>query len=170
MTGQILVGTILKGFCNGYFGRDSYDTKRVEAVGVDWVVARVVDEGFVVLAVGERVHEELLKSQVPEDGDDAEQETRYGPGIRLTGGDAPKHLFVENGCISNIGVGEDAPPPGEPWEVYLFGHQESPDGKQILVTVEGSTEDEMRDRVDALCERDDVTLIEGDDEEDDDEV
>lgn len=34
------VGTMLHGYCNGYFGRDSYDSKRVEAVGADWVVAR----------------------------------------------------------------------------------------------------------------------------------
>lgn len=34
------VGDILYGFCGGYFGRDSYDDKRVEAIGGDWVVAR----------------------------------------------------------------------------------------------------------------------------------
>lgn len=37
------VGTMLYGFCNGYFGRDSYGNKRVEAVGADWLVARGVD-------------------------------------------------------------------------------------------------------------------------------
>lgn len=31
------------GFSGGYFGRDSYDNKRVEAMGVDWLVAREVD-------------------------------------------------------------------------------------------------------------------------------
>jgi hypothetical protein len=39
----LLVGTKLKGFCGGFFGRDSYDDKRVEAVGVDWVVVRTED-------------------------------------------------------------------------------------------------------------------------------
>jgi hypothetical protein len=34
------VGDILYGFCGGYFGRDSYKDKRVEAIGADWVVAR----------------------------------------------------------------------------------------------------------------------------------
>jgi hypothetical protein len=34
------VGDVLYGFCGGYFGRDSYNDKRVEAVGADWVVAR----------------------------------------------------------------------------------------------------------------------------------
>lgn len=33
-------GETLYGFCNGYFGRDSYADKRVEAAGVDWVVCR----------------------------------------------------------------------------------------------------------------------------------
>lgn len=34
------VGDKLYGFCHGHFGRDSYETKRVEAIGSDWVVAR----------------------------------------------------------------------------------------------------------------------------------
>lgn len=34
------VGTMLFGYCDGYFGRDSYTDKEVEAVGVDWVVVR----------------------------------------------------------------------------------------------------------------------------------
>lgn len=34
------VGTLLYGFTGGYFGRDSYGPKRVEAVGRDWVIAR----------------------------------------------------------------------------------------------------------------------------------
>lgn len=37
---MIYIGTILYGYCNGYFGRDSYDDKRIEAVGSDWVVVR----------------------------------------------------------------------------------------------------------------------------------
>lgn len=34
------VGDLLYGYCGGYFGRDSYEPKRVEAIGTDWVVAR----------------------------------------------------------------------------------------------------------------------------------
>jgi hypothetical protein len=34
------VGDVLYGFCGGRFGHDSYDDKRVEAIGADWVVAR----------------------------------------------------------------------------------------------------------------------------------
>jgi hypothetical protein len=33
------VGLMLYGYCDGYFG-DSYGNKRVEAFGVDWIVAR----------------------------------------------------------------------------------------------------------------------------------
>lgn len=34
------VGDVLYGYCAGHFGRDSYGRKRVEAIGVDWVVVR----------------------------------------------------------------------------------------------------------------------------------
>ncbi len=37
---QPLVGQQLYGYCQGYFGRDSYDDKRIECVGVDYVVTR----------------------------------------------------------------------------------------------------------------------------------
>jgi len=37
---MINVGTVLYGFCNGFFGRDSYGKKRIEAIGADWVVVR----------------------------------------------------------------------------------------------------------------------------------
>lgn len=40
---EIRVGTLLRGFCHGAFGRDSYGDKRVEAIGADWVVARESD-------------------------------------------------------------------------------------------------------------------------------
>ena len=36
---MIRVGTLLFGYCGGAFGRDSYDIKRVEAIGADWIVA-----------------------------------------------------------------------------------------------------------------------------------
>lgn len=56
------VGTVLHGFCYGAFGRDSYDEKRVEAVGVDWVVARN-SEGRPVMASGADVHDQLAEAQ-----------------------------------------------------------------------------------------------------------
>jgi hypothetical protein len=40
MNTQLMVGMVFKGFCNGFFGRDSYAPKRVEAFGVDWIVVR----------------------------------------------------------------------------------------------------------------------------------
>lgn len=43
-------GEVLRGYCNGYFGRDSYEDKQVEAVGYDWVVARGVDSRIPLLA------------------------------------------------------------------------------------------------------------------------
>lgn len=35
-----LVGVELYGYCNGYFGRDSYSDKVIEAAGKDWIVVR----------------------------------------------------------------------------------------------------------------------------------
>lgn len=37
---ELTVGAIVHGFCGGYFGRDSYACRRVEAVGADWMVTR----------------------------------------------------------------------------------------------------------------------------------
>lgn len=48
------VGTILYGFCNGYFGRDSYGDKRIVAMGKydgdRWVV--VSEDGHLFFAEG----------------------------------------------------------------------------------------------------------------------
>ncbi len=46
---EIIVGTPLYGYCGGQFGRDSYDNKRIEGVGYDWLVVRCED-GTVELA------------------------------------------------------------------------------------------------------------------------
>ena len=45
------VGDKLYGYCGGEFGRDSYSTKTVEAIGSDWVVARE-EEGPIVFYAG----------------------------------------------------------------------------------------------------------------------
>lgn len=63
----IKVGSIIPGYCNGYFGRDSYETKRVEAMGADWIVCRD-DDGHIHFASGLniiRALEEYLE-QYPE--------------------------------------------------------------------------------------------------------
>lgn len=44
MNGPLRVGVVLYGFCGGYFGRDSYADKRVEAIGADWVIVRNLDD------------------------------------------------------------------------------------------------------------------------------
>ena len=38
------VGRQLHGYCDGYFGRDSYGDKIIEAEGYDWIVAREYGE------------------------------------------------------------------------------------------------------------------------------
>ena len=59
-TKPIAVGTILHGFCGGWFGRESYGCKRVEALGADWIVAREVKGGQVVFASDEKDKKVLL--------------------------------------------------------------------------------------------------------------
>lgn len=34
------IGRLLYGYCEGYFGRESYQDKRIEAEGYDWIVVR----------------------------------------------------------------------------------------------------------------------------------
>lgn len=50
------VGLLLYGFCDGYFGHDSYKIKRIEALGVDWVVCRD-DKGEPIFAAFDSVAE-----------------------------------------------------------------------------------------------------------------
>lgn len=40
LTGDLRVGAQVHGFANGVFGRDSYECRRIEAMGADWVVTR----------------------------------------------------------------------------------------------------------------------------------
>lgn len=40
---MLAVGLVFKGYCCGYFGRDGYGDKRVEAFGADWIVVRHED-------------------------------------------------------------------------------------------------------------------------------
>jgi hypothetical protein len=63
---HLLVGQMLYGYCGGYFGRDSYESKRVEAVGVDWVVCRD-ESGDIYFASGEDIHDQLAEYTTPED-------------------------------------------------------------------------------------------------------
>ena len=54
---MLQIGQVLRGYCRGYFG-DSYEDKRIEAIGFDWVVARDV-HGAPQFAVGDGILEEL---------------------------------------------------------------------------------------------------------------
>lgn len=60
---MLRIGTVIYGYCEGKFGRDSYGNKRVEAIGADWVVVR--EEG-----VGPMLYEgnpeDLLKYTTPD--------------------------------------------------------------------------------------------------------
>ncbi len=61
---MIMVGMIIGG-SSGYFGRGNYNDVRVEGVGVDWVVARDIEEDIIVLAQGSDIHlmlEEYIKN------------------------------------------------------------------------------------------------------------
>lgn len=65
--GMIAVGSILYGFCGGLFGRDSYANKRVEAFGIDWIVAREMDSGAApVFASGDGILQKLEDDTHPE--------------------------------------------------------------------------------------------------------
>lgn len=63
---MLQVGQVLHGYCGGYFGRDSYECRRVEAVGFDWVVCRRVERpGVPEFADGIGIHEALQEYQKP---------------------------------------------------------------------------------------------------------
>lgn len=42
---MIFVGQIIYGYYNGYFDIDYPEAKRIEAFGIDWIVARGIERG-----------------------------------------------------------------------------------------------------------------------------
>lgn len=54
------VGMVIYGYCNGFFGRDSYEPKRIEAIGCDWIVARPLDAAAKAEIANFDSYEELL--------------------------------------------------------------------------------------------------------------
>lgn len=69
---QVQVGDIIHGHGGGYFGRESYNCKRVEAVGPDWVVAREVTlyrQGDVLTATGRHIRRDLMEYTTATDCD-----------------------------------------------------------------------------------------------------
>lgn len=73
---KINVGDTLYGFCNGYFGRDSYGNKRVVAKGnergVNWIVAYDEWEGH--LSFGSGFDDEDIERWLAAAEDDKEWE------------------------------------------------------------------------------------------------
>lgn len=55
MKNPFAIGHAIHGFAGGYFGRDSYHCRTVEAVGPDWVVTRNL-VGKVELIEGYDIH------------------------------------------------------------------------------------------------------------------
>lgn len=58
------LGVHLYGFCNGFFGRDSYGTKTIINIGKDWIVA--LEDGYPVVAIfdlgwADQMEEYILK-------------------------------------------------------------------------------------------------------------
>ena len=75
------VGQTLYGYCQGMFDRDSYEAKRIEAIGFDWVVCR--DEDGVIHFASSRGESIATLLEVPENLTDpdakfapVEEETR----------------------------------------------------------------------------------------------
>jgi hypothetical protein len=78
MDTPLRVGDILHGFCGGMFGRDSYEDKRVEAIGADWVVTRRADEfSTPALEFCAGDPERLRRYRQPEDSDWRTAEGRW---------------------------------------------------------------------------------------------
>lgn len=53
MAVPLAVGDVIHGFARGVFGRNHYDCTKIEAAGLDWIVARDGDGGLS-FATGER--------------------------------------------------------------------------------------------------------------------
>lgn len=106
-------------------------------------------------------------------GEMSDDDGPYGPGIEVKFDDEakelPKHLYIANECLNNTRVGETGPRPGEPWEFYLFGHRDAPDGPHVFVVVVGGTEEQARGRLERFSNRDDVTVLESAEDDDQDD-
>ncbi|AXH66205.1 hypothetical protein SEA_SATIS_44 [Streptomyces phage Satis] len=82
----LAVGDVIHGFAQGAFGRDHYDCTKIEAAGVDWIVARDAD-GDLSFASGKSSLEHLIMVR---DEDECPEEscpvTRGGLGLTIPGG------------------------------------------------------------------------------------
>ncbi len=55
------VGMKLKGFNDGYFGRDGHGDKIIEALGPDWIVARGYNEAVFFASAFNSIEDMILK-------------------------------------------------------------------------------------------------------------
>jgi hypothetical protein len=69
----LAVGQVLYGHCGGLFD-ESFEDKRIEAIGVDWIVAREMESGRPVFADNDRredpvipIHHKLAEYTKPEE-------------------------------------------------------------------------------------------------------
>ena len=65
---MLYVGQMLYGYCGGYFSPHIPSDKRIEAIGLDWIVARSIDDaifGIVVFAQADNIHEILKEYTKP---------------------------------------------------------------------------------------------------------
>lgn len=58
----ITPGATIEGFCGGMFGRESYGSKVIEAVGPDWIVAR--EDGHAVFWTGHQGEMDGLREEM----------------------------------------------------------------------------------------------------------
>lgn len=83
----LAIGDVIHGFAQGGFGRDHYDCTRIEAAGVDWIVARDAD-GDLSFACGERSLRHLIMvrdtDSCPDDECPVEKKTPTG--LTIPGG------------------------------------------------------------------------------------
>ena len=61
------VGMQLYGYCNGYFGRDSYEDKRIEIVSADYIVCRDEDGHPEFLNLKCINEEDCVEMKIPKD-------------------------------------------------------------------------------------------------------
>ena len=71
LSDHFAVGDALYGYCDGYFGRDSYGEKRVEAVGSDWMIVREGGEPRALLGVPHGLDAALVDRWRTEPDEDA---------------------------------------------------------------------------------------------------
>ena len=58
---MLQIGQILKGYCSGFFG-NNYEDKRIEALGIDWIVVREIENDLVLFNNERKRFEKTLET------------------------------------------------------------------------------------------------------------